>query len=358
MVRQISLSLLLAATTSACIASETVGKQANTIKDGTAEAAGVLSFLNGPDATFTLLDDDVGLDRRAATSITEFTRGADELYGTSDDGRLETMDELDGLFWVGSSAINAILAHVESIGGIPEIEVEGVFLTSEQAAQIVATVNGATLSELDDAARLDSRAASGLVAARPLADVMAVAIVPYVGSSALRKLTVYAETWEPGDPSIEFSAQVASIFAEHGLAGASVDFPADIVAEQAQLFGDEVSFSEALDAALTSFVFDDYDAESPREVVRNAGPWEPCYQVDDAERLMCFLNLSSTVFGVIRHEGDPDEVDMHLPEQGERPIDAWIVYLLIPSTGDHKHWAVVERNHINGEVSVYNYGFN
>ena len=138
------------------------------------------------------------------------------------------------------------------------------------------------------------------------------------------------------------------------------DFPDDIVDDQAALFGDHVSFEDALDAAVHSYLTDGADGESPLEVVRNIGPWMDCPQADTLDRLLCNLNLGSAVIGIVRHVGDPEEEDMWLPEGGERPDEnVWVFYLLIPSTGDHTHWAVVSRERdANGDIAVYNYGFN
>jgi len=168
--------------------------------DGTPEAVGVLRFLNGPDATLQVLDIDAALDVRAARNIVAHVRGADGELGTADDDLLDDLAELDAISYVGPSAMDKLVAYVESIGGIPNIEVEGVALTAAEVDLIVMVANEASQSQLDDDAALDARAARNLVAARPLADIDTVAAVPWVGPSAIEKLREYAPTWTPPSP--------------------------------------------------------------------------------------------------------------------------------------------------------------
>ncbi|MBP8811613.1 MAG: hypothetical protein KBG48_34675 [Kofleriaceae bacterium] len=165
------------------------------LRDGSAEAVGVLRFLNSPAADVATLDDGAALDARAARNIVGHVRGPDSLLGTGDDDLLETMAELDAIPQVGPATIARLLTYVESIGGVPRIQIEGVWLTAAEAAAIVAAANGASLAELDDDAGLDARAARGLVERRPHADLAAVAAVPYVATAALERLRRWAPTW-------------------------------------------------------------------------------------------------------------------------------------------------------------------
>lgn len=63
-----------------------------------------------------------------------------------------------------------------------------------EAKGLLKAANEATEAELDDDAGLDSRAAAGIVAARPFATLAELDDVAYVGASAMKKLLVYAET--------------------------------------------------------------------------------------------------------------------------------------------------------------------
>lgn len=348
--------LALAALTTAC-AGDDLATSAGTITGGSAEEHGVLAFLNGPDATLELLDYDVGLDRRAAASIAEFTRGPDGAYGTADDSRLTTIEALDDLYWVGNSSIERILAYVDSIGGVPEIRVEGVYFTDGEAAATLALANGAPQNVLDDDVKLDARAAAGIAAQRPFSGVAAIGQVAYVGPSALRRLRDFGD-WQPDQAPL--ADRVAAILASYRVGNLRADFPEEVVDAQAAMFGDAVSFDAALEAAINSFLTDDSDAESPLEMARNIGPWMSCQQTDPLTLLLCNLNLGDAIIGITRHEGDPDEEDLWLPEHGERPdAGIWAFYMLIPSMGDVMHWAIVDRNPgTDGTISVYNYGFN
>lgn len=193
--------IVLLASMTACLGlADEPGQLQSSVTAGSPEAVGILRFLNGPDATFEILDVDAGLDRRAAQNIVDHVRGADGLLGTADDDPIGDLDELDGIYWVGPAAIDHLLAYVESIGGVPTVDVEGVLMTADEAALVVTVVNQATDTQLDIDAALDARAARNLVAARPLADIDAVAAVSWVGPSALEKLRVYAPTWTAPTP--------------------------------------------------------------------------------------------------------------------------------------------------------------
>lgn len=178
-----------------------LGAHEGAVADGSAEAIGVLRFLNSPAADVATLDVAAALDVRAARNIVAHVRGPDGLLGTGDDDLLDSIAELDAIPQVGPATIARLVAYVDSIGGIPTLHVEGVHLTAAEAAAIVAAANGATLTELDVDAALDVRAARNLVDRRPHADLHAVAAVAYVGTSALEKLRVWAPGWRA--PSTE-----------------------------------------------------------------------------------------------------------------------------------------------------------
>lgn len=187
---------LFACAVPACLDDGT-GGEVSELADGSREAVGVLRFLNSAAADERTLDIDAALDARAARNIAAHVRGADGVFGTADDDRLADVAELDAIAYVGESAIDKLVVYVRSIGGVPELDVEGVLLTAAEARAIVAAAGGATLAELDDTAGLDARAARNLIAGRPYADIHAVAAVGYVGSAALEKLRMWAPTWTP-----------------------------------------------------------------------------------------------------------------------------------------------------------------
>jgi V8-like Glu-specific endopeptidase len=69
-----------------------------------------------------------------------------------------------------------------------ETTVEGVRFSAAQVIKVLALVNSATVSKLDDEVGLDARAAQNLVANRPYSSLAAVGAVAYVGPVALALL--------------------------------------------------------------------------------------------------------------------------------------------------------------------------
>ncbi|MEX1362069.1 MAG: hypothetical protein AB1Z98_03035 [Nannocystaceae bacterium] len=67
--------------------------------EGTTTAYAMLRVAN--ERSFTELDHEVGLDRRAAQSIMAFRAGDDGDLFTADDRYLSTLSELDELYWLG-----------------------------------------------------------------------------------------------------------------------------------------------------------------------------------------------------------------------------------------------------------------
>lgn len=120
------------------------------------------------EATFTELDVDMGLDRRAAEGIV--------------DGRpFTTVDEVDAVSYVGPAALDDLADWGEAHMVATDDEI------------VLEVANTATLEELDEGVPLDARAAKGLVEGRPFADVDAVDAVPYVGPAALEKMLAWGK---------------------------------------------------------------------------------------------------------------------------------------------------------------------
>ena len=166
-------------------------------EEGSPEALGLQAFLNDAGTTFTLLDIDVGLNAIAARNLIDHRDGPDGTFGTGDDDLFETIAEIDGVYYVGSSALGLLFDYAIAGGWVSDeqpVLVEGVEFTAAQAEQTVALANVASQELLDDDIALDSRAAANIVADRPLADIDALAAVSYVGASALTKLRDYADS--------------------------------------------------------------------------------------------------------------------------------------------------------------------
>ncbi len=169
---------------------------ARVIEEGTPEASGVIAFLNDSSTTFTILDVDAALDSPAATNLIAHRNGPDGTFGTGDDDRYGDIAEVDAVKQVGDATLRSLLSYAEAEGWILPDEplygvVEGVELTQQEAVDILRVANGATLAELDDDVPLDSRAAQGILDNRPFGLVEDVALVPYVGATAIERLADY-----------------------------------------------------------------------------------------------------------------------------------------------------------------------
>ncbi|MBW2256492.1 MAG: helix-hairpin-helix domain-containing protein, partial [Deltaproteobacteria bacterium] len=120
-----------------------------------------------------------------------------------------TCEEIATYAYFGTTSAQKLLDYVKADPscGVPELVVEGVPLTPEQAADILAVSNDATVDQLDTGAGLDARAAQNIVAARPLATIEQLAAVTYVGKTAIERLRDYAPQWSPGEPPSQVSVQ-------------------------------------------------------------------------------------------------------------------------------------------------------
>ncbi|MFW5967975.1 MAG: hypothetical protein ACOCV2_10675 [Persicimonas sp.] len=126
------------------------------------EEAGVLDLVN--EASFETLDDDVGLDVRAAENIVDYREGDDGQEGTSDDRTFESFEELDDIAWVGPYAFEQLLSYAKDNGYVEEDDdVHGIKSDSPEADGILAVANNADFVELDEDVALDVRAAENIV---------------------------------------------------------------------------------------------------------------------------------------------------------------------------------------------------
>ena len=120
------------------------------------------------------------------------------MQGTRDDRAFETIEQVDAVPWVGPAAIARLVAFAEGNGWVPSGgDVLGVYddvaFTVDEAEATLALVNQAAHAVLDDDIDLDKRAADGIVAARPIATMTALAAVYYVGPSAMLALREYPQ---------------------------------------------------------------------------------------------------------------------------------------------------------------------
>ncbi len=163
-----------------------------------AETDAVLDLVN--EASISVLDDDVALDKRAAENIVAHRDGADAVLGTADDDPFDSIEELDAVPWVGPSALDKLVAYAHAQGLVDEPS------TGSDEALILGVANSASFEVLDDDVALDKRAAENIVVHRNGADgVLGTAdddlfgdlaeldAVPYVGPAALEALLAYAK---------------------------------------------------------------------------------------------------------------------------------------------------------------------
>jgi len=169
----------------------------NPLLDGTPDAVGVFTFLNDAATTFAVLDDDARLDRRAAANLVAHRDGPDAEAGTADDETFDTVAEVDDVSWVGPSTLNRLAAYARENGWVPEgDELLGTYdevpFSVNEAEAVLELVNAADEARLDVEVGLDRRAVDSILEARPVATVLGLSELYYVGASALLKLKAHA----------------------------------------------------------------------------------------------------------------------------------------------------------------------
>jgi len=164
----------------------------------------VLAVVNDPAVGFELLDDDVGLDRRAAAGVIAHRDGPDGEFGTADDNLFDEIDELDAIRYVGRVALRRIELYALAYGYDDMV-------ISDADRRVLQFLNGPelTFEELDDVVRLNRRAAASLYDFRAAADgrvgtsddrsfetMEQVDAQRYVGERALAQLRGYVLGWD------------------------------------------------------------------------------------------------------------------------------------------------------------------
>lgn len=181
--------LILAAILSlgACVADDDATSVSQEVA-GTPDELALLRFLNDPSTTLTVLDDQVPLDRRAATN----------LIAHREHDPFDTAAEVDAVAYVGPSAMDALLDYALAGGWVHDDEVfgtfDGVAFTVAEARAAVTLADTASAATLHDAVGLDPRAVDSIVAARPITTMSQLSGLYYVGPSMMGRIRTYVKT--------------------------------------------------------------------------------------------------------------------------------------------------------------------
>ena len=149
-----TLSALLAFSTLACGADDPIdgefdtfptGKADGGIDPGSAQAQAILALVNDSSVGFAELDDDARLNARAARNIISHRDGADETAGTADDNSFDDLFELDGVPFVGPTALGALLEYAIEKGLLSDTAKEASVIFSPQPLDASHTAKIATM---------------------------------------------------------------------------------------------------------------------------------------------------------------------------------------------------------------------
>ncbi len=180
------------------------GEAQTFLTDGTPEGVGVLRLLNDRQTSLQTLDIDARMNRRAATGLIAHRNGDDGVAGTRDDDRFDTIDEVDAVRYVGPTAMGRLVAYAHVAALVPEgDELLGTYdrvpFSVDQAEATLTLVNTASRQMLDIDLALNRRAVASIMSARPIASVMELSRLYYVGASALNILKSHRPAPEDGD---------------------------------------------------------------------------------------------------------------------------------------------------------------
>jgi hypothetical protein len=159
-----------------------------------ADEALILDFVNYPGTDFHVLDQFVGLDRRAAENIVTFRNGADAIAPSSDDQLFVDVEELLSIKWVGPVSVDKIRAHAEENPPPSGEIVEGVSLRGWQAEAVIWVVNRATVGVLKGTG-LNTTQATNLVENAPYDSVAQMGAVPQIGPVAIERMRYASNAW-------------------------------------------------------------------------------------------------------------------------------------------------------------------
>ena len=153
---------------------EPAGELSHGLTNGSADAVGLLAFLNDAQTTFEVLDIDARLDKRSALGLIHHRNGPDGVLGTWDDDLFQSVEEVDSVKWVGGRTIARILSFALDSGFVPqENDILGVYdnvsFTVNEADDVLSFANAVSFEGLDQF--LNARAARSIVSGRPFASL-------------------------------------------------------------------------------------------------------------------------------------------------------------------------------------------
>ena len=122
--RAIALSFLILITATACGVSDSplsMPQMDDTISLNASAPTevGIIRLLNDSSTHFELLDDEVGLDRRAARGLILRRNGPDGVFGTQDDRHFQTVAQISAVKWVGNRTLSRLAVYAATWGWIP-----------------------------------------------------------------------------------------------------------------------------------------------------------------------------------------------------------------------------------------------
>ncbi len=173
----------------------------------TALERSILEFLNHPLTDELVLDQEVGLDKRAASNLIAHRNGPDGLVDTDDDNLFNSIAEVDGVYWVGPTALDSLAAYIESEAWTraPHQTLgvyDGVHFTVSEGRKTVELANVASRPELVDIIGLSDMTADMLMKLRPFTTMAGLSKVYGIDDAAMIKLKVSALEWGPHECQI------------------------------------------------------------------------------------------------------------------------------------------------------------
>ena len=146
---------------------------------------------------------------------------------------------------------------------------------------------------------------------------------------------------------------------KYNLSGLKVLVKAKDVKEQSALPNNKISFEQAIDKAIVSFLSDFSHPESPGSIVSNVFELYPPKVKNAAVevnfKLGALLKNAELILLPNLVWNEEEDYDFNPPEERESASKNWIFSLYIEELSDHIYWAIVPRD---GKKGPYNYGFN